>query len=105
MRTGDCSHVEGEKMKEDIQRILEEKVNPLLEEHYGGANLVDFKDGVAKIKLTGACSTCPSAQNTIEDVVKKILMADCEEVQDVILDTSISEDLLDMARKILNKEI
>ncbi|MBK5246033.1 MAG: NifU family protein [Peptostreptococcaceae bacterium] len=92
-------------MKEQIQEVLDEKVNPLLEEHYGGANLVEFKDGIAKVRLTGACSTCPSAQNTIEDVVKQIVMAECEGVEDVILDTSIGEDLLEMARKILNKEI
>jgi len=92
-------------MKDKIQKVLDEKVNPLLEEHYGGANLVEFKDGIAKVRLTGACSTCPSAQNTIEDVVKQLVMADCEGVEDVILDTSISEDLLNMARKILNKEI
>lgn len=92
-------------MKEQIQKVLEEKVNPLLEEHYGGAVLVGFENGVAKVRLTGACSTCPSAQYTIEDVVKQIVMSNCEEVEDVILDTSISEDLLDMARKILNKKI
>jgi len=38
-------------------------------------------------------------------VVKQLVMADCEGVEDVILDTSVSEDLLNMARKILNKEI
>lgn len=92
-------------MKDEIQKVLDEKVNPLLEEHYGGANLVEFKDGIAKVRLTGACSTCPSAQNTIEDVVKQIVMAECEGVEDVILDTSIGEDLLEMARKILKKEI
>jgi len=92
-------------MKEKIQKILDEKVNPVLAEHYGGANLVDFENGILKVRLTGACSTCPSAQYTIEDVVKQIVMANCEEVEDVVLDTSISEDLLDMARKILNKEI
>ena len=92
-------------MKDKIQKVLDEKVNPLLEEHYGGANLVEYENNIVKVRLTGACSTCPSAQNTIEDVVKRIVMDECEDVKDVILDTSISEDLLDMARKILNKEI
>ena len=92
-------------MKDKIQKVLDEKVNPLLEEHYGGANLVEYENNIVKVRLTGACSTCPSAQNTIEDVVKSIVMDECEDVKDVILDTSISEDLLDMARKILNKEI
>lgn len=92
-------------MKEQIQKVLEEKVNPLLAEHYGGARLVSFENGIVKVRLTGACSTCPSAQFTIEDVVREIVLANCEGVEDVVLDTSISEDLLDMARKILNKEI
>ena len=92
-------------MKDKIQKVLDEKVNPFLEEHYGGANLVEYENNIVKVRLTGACSTCPSAQNTIEDVVKRIVMDECEDVKDVILDTSISEDLLDMARKILNKEI
>lgn len=91
-------------MEEKIQAILEEKVNPLLESHFGGATLVGFENNVAKVRLTGACSSCPSAQYTIEDVVKAVLMEALPEVEDVILDTSVSEDLLDMARKILNKE-
>ena len=92
-------------MEEKIKAILEEKVNPLLAAHYGAAILVGFENGIAKIRLTGACSSCPSAQYTIEDVVKGALMESLPEVEDVVLDTSVSEDLLEMARKILNKEV
>lgn len=42
---------------------------------------------------------------TIEDIVKAEVMSGTEGLKDVVLDTSVSEDLLDMARKILNKEI
>jgi hypothetical protein len=37
--------------------------------------------------------------------VKDFVMGGCPEVQDVVLDTSVSEDLLDMARKILRGEM
>lgn len=90
-------------MKNEIQRVLEEKINPLLASHYGGAILVGFENNIAKIRLTGACSSCPSAQYTIEDVVKTILMEECPEVREVVLDTSVSEDLIAMAKKILDK--
>ena len=91
-------------MEERLKKVLEEKVDPVLSAHFGGAILTAYENGIAYVKLTGACSTCPSAQYTIEDVVKGIVMEEIPEVQDVILDTSVSSDLLDMARKILNKE-
>ena len=55
-------------------------------------------------KRQGSCASCPSAQSTIEEVVKGIVMENVQGVKDVVLDTSVSEDLLDMARMILRKE-
>jgi len=57
------------------------------------------------VRLTGACGSCPSAQYTLEDVVKTILMEELPELRDVVLDTSVSDDLIDMAKKILRKEL
>ena len=92
-------------MEEQIKKVLKDKVDPVLAAHYGGAVLTKLEDGVAYVKLTGACASCPSAQQTIEEVVRDVVMENVEGVQDVILDTSVSEDLLDMARKILNGDI
>jgi Fe-S cluster biogenesis protein NfuA len=91
-------------MEEKIKKVLKEKVDPLLASHFGGVELSAFENDIVYVKLTGACGTCPSAQYTIEDVVKGILLEEFPEVEDVVLDTSVSSDLLDMARKILNKE-
>jgi Fe-S cluster biogenesis protein NfuA len=92
-------------MENKIKEVLEQKVNPVLAEHYGGAVLSKLEDNVVWVKLTGACCSCPSAQMTIEDVVKQIVMEECKEIEDVRLDNSVSEDILDMARKLLNKEL
>ena len=92
-------------MKDKITEVLKDKVDPILAAHYGGAVLTKYENGIAYVRLTGACASCPSAQQTIEDVVKSVVTGELDEVKDVILDTSVSEDLLDMARKILNKEI
>ena len=92
-------------MVEKIKRIIEEKVNPLLAAHYGGTEITALEDGILYIRMTGACGQCPSAQDTIENVVKQIIMSEAPEVKDVVLDTSVSEDLISMAKKILNKEI
>ena len=92
-------------MKDKITKVLKDKVDPILAAHYGGAVLTKYENGIAYVRLTGAYASCPSAQQTIEDVVKSVVTGELDEVKDVILDTSVSEDLLDMARKILNKEI
>ena len=34
-------------MEKQIIEVLKEKVDPVLAEHYGGAVLTEFKDGVA----------------------------------------------------------
>ena len=91
-------------MEEQIKKVLKDKVDPVLAAHYGGAVLTKYEDGVAVVRLTGSCASCPSAQSTIEDVVNSILMENIDGIKDVVLDTSVSEDLLDMARKILRKE-
>lgn len=92
-------------MEEAIRRVLKEQVDPVLAEHFGGSQLTKLEDGVAYVRLTGACAGCPSAQDTLEEVVKDFVMGGVDGVKDVVLDTSVSEDLLDMARKILNHEI
>ena len=90
---------------DEISRVVENKVNPKLAEHYGGALVTGWEAGVVYVRMTGASGQCPSAQETIENVVKEILMSELPEVKDLVLDTSVSQDLIDMAKKILNKEI
>ena len=67
-----------------LKQLLEEKVSPLLARHYGGAELTALENNVAKVRMTGACGGCPSAQYTIEDVVKQILMESPSRAEGVI---------------------
>ena len=92
-------------MEEEVRKVLKERVDPVLSEHFGGSHLTRIEDGVAYVKLTGACAGCPSAQDTIEEIVKNYVCGSVKGVKDVVLDTEVSEDLLDMARKILHHEI
>jgi len=91
-------------IKNEIQKTLEEKVNPILSAHFGGAVLVNYEDNVAAVRMTGACAACPSARFTIEGIVKGIVMENCAEVKDVVLDVSVDDELLEAAQKIMSKE-
>lgn len=92
-------------MEEAVRKVLKEQVDPVLSQHFGGSELTKIQDGVAYVKLTGACASCPSAQETIEDIVKNYVCGSVDGIRDVVLDNSVSDELLDMAKKILRHEI
>ncbi|WP_312831681.1 NifU family protein [Sedimentibacter saalensis] len=91
-------------MTERIENALDQFVRPKLSEHQGNLEVVKFEDGVLEIKLLGKCSGCPSAKFTTEDMVEAELKKYIPELEKVILNNSVSEDLLDFAKKILNKK-
>ncbi len=86
-----------------IQQVLAEVVAPRLAEHGGGIDFKNFTDGVVQVHFRGACAGCPSAMQTIEELVLVELAAAVPEVQEVAIAQNISDDMLEMARKILTK--
>ncbi len=91
-------------VKEKIQKILDDDINVKLILHGGGASLTSFEDGVAKIKFTGACTSCLSQADTFDTYVKTAIMEGVPEVRDVRVDDDVSDELLDFARQILAGE-
>jgi len=90
-----------ETMKKAVEDAIKDKILPLLKEHGGGVRIISLEDNILTVKLQGACLECPHMSSTFEDVVKRIIFEEVPEVEEVILDRGVSEDLLDMARKIL----
>lgn len=92
-------------MRDRIEKVLEERVRPALMEHEGNVQIVSLEDGILKIRLSGHCSGCPSAQITTEELIAKEVMDAVPEVRDVVLVNEVSPELLDFAKKILNHQI
>ncbi|TCO79524.1 Fe-S cluster biogenesis protein NfuA [Marinisporobacter balticus] len=84
--------------------MIESKIKPKLIAHYGNIELVKVENGIVEVKLLGACSGCPSAKFTLEDIVLVGLQEEIPEVKEVLLVNEVSGELIDMAKKILNKE-
>jgi len=60
------------------------KVRPSLQANGGDVQLLDVnEDGVVKVKLTGACGTCPMAQMTLKLGIEKILKQNIPEITSV----------------------
>ena len=60
-------------MKEKVEAALAE-IRPALQQDGGDVELVEVtEDGVAKVRLTGACQGCPMAQFTLQWGVERVL--------------------------------
>ena len=59
-------------MKEEVEQVLE-TLRPMLMQDGGNVELVDIDDGVVKVRLVGACSSCSSSTMTLKMGIEKAL--------------------------------
>lgn len=69
-------------MKERVESVLDE-VRPSLQADGGNVELVDIDDGVVKVRLVGACGSCPSSTMTLKMGIERILRERIAEVKSV----------------------
>ncbi len=67
-------------IREQVQEVLD-KLRPFLLRDGGDCDLVDVEDGVVKLRLLGACGTCPSSTITLKAGIERALL---EEVPGVV---------------------
>jgi Fe-S cluster biogenesis protein NfuA len=71
------------KMREKVEAALQQ-VRPALLADGGDIQLIDVKDGVVKVKLTGACGGCPMATMTLKGGIERVLKEKVPEVKEVV---------------------
>jgi len=70
-------------LKEKVEAALE-KVRPWLKADGGNVELIGVTDdGVVKVKLTGACGSCPMSQMTLKMGIGKVLRKEVPEIKDI----------------------
>lgn len=74
-------------LRSKIQKVIEEKLSPMLGGHGGGVEIieVDEKKALVKVKFLGACIGCPMGDMTFEGMVKEVLLGEVEGLKDVLL--------------------
>lgn len=71
-------------MREKVEKALD-KVRPMLVADGGNIELVDVsEDGVVKVRLTGACGSCPMSSMTLKMGVERLLKEEVPEIKEVI---------------------
>ena len=70
-------------MQEKVEEVLN-KIRPNLMQDGGNVELVEVNDGTVKVKLTGACGSCPMATMTLKMGIEKILKQEIPEIKEVV---------------------
>ncbi len=71
-------------MKEEVLKVLE-MVRPGLQADGGDVELVEVtEDGIVKVRLKGACGSCPMSTMTLKMGIEKTLMAKVPGVKEVV---------------------
>ncbi|MFA4838585.1 MAG: NifU family protein [Candidatus Neomarinimicrobiota bacterium] len=70
-------------MKEKVTKVID-SIRPYLQADGGDVELVDVtKDGVVKVRLTGACGGCPMSMYTLKMGIENKLKAEIPEIVSV----------------------
>jgi len=70
-------------MREKIEAAID-RVRPALQADGGDVELVEVKDGVVSVRLTGACGGCPMATMTLKTGIERIIREEVPEVKEVV---------------------
>ncbi|CAG9857132.1 unnamed protein product [Phyllotreta striolata] len=76
-----------------IKELLDTKIRPTVQEDGGDIVFVSYEDGIVKLKMQGACSSCPSSVVTLKNGVQNMMQFYIPEVLGV-------EQVLDEADKL-----
>ncbi len=66
-------------LRDKVEEVLE-KIRVNLKSEGGDIELVDVKDTVVYVKLTGACGTCPMSPMTMKNMVETTLKKELPEI-------------------------
>jgi Fe-S cluster biogenesis protein NfuA len=77
------SSLEGDIMREKVEEVLN-KIRPALKADGGDVELVDVKEGIVSVKLTGHCAGCPMSSMTLKNGIERILKEQISDVKKVV---------------------
>ena len=67
-----------------VQEVLDRQANPAIAKHGGNVSVVDVRDGVVSMLMSGGCQGCASSTATLRGGVEKMIRAAVPEVCAII---------------------
>jgi Fe-S cluster biogenesis protein NfuA len=70
---------------ERVEKVLE-KIRPYIQSDGGDISLVavDEASGIVKVRLSGACGSCPSSTATLKGGVERMVRQEIPEIKEVV---------------------
>ena len=68
---------------ENVKAVLDH-IRPALQADGGDVELMEVKDGIVKVRLTGACGGCPMSTMTLRMGIERLLKQKLPEVKEVV---------------------
>ncbi|MCI5725491.1 MAG: NifU family protein [Fusobacterium gastrosuis] len=89
-----------------IKNFISESINPILEEHGGGVELLEYnmEKQSLNLRVYGQCCSCPHSIDTNENFIKANIFKKFPEIQNIYIENGLSEDLWNIAKNILRRE-
>jgi Fe/S biogenesis protein NfuA len=71
-------------LAKQVQKLIEEKINPGVAGHGGYVTLVDVKDESVYVKMGGGCHGCASSTATLKQGIETMIKAEIPQIKQVI---------------------
>ncbi len=72
-----------EPVYDEVLEVLD-KLRPFLQRDGGDVELVEIEDGIVKLRLVGACGSCPSSTITLKAGIERALFEEVEGIKEVV---------------------
>lgn len=71
-------------LAERVMQVLEEQVNPGIAAHGGQITLIDVKEDIVYLEMSGGCQGCGMARVTLRQGVERMLLQAVPEIQGIV---------------------
>ena len=76
--------LEDKEVKERVQKILDEMINPAIASHGGFVDLLDVKENLVYLRLGGGCQGCGMVNVTLKQGIEATLKEEIPQIAGVI---------------------
>jgi len=99
---GDGPAVNDDELYEQVTKVFDEQVNPMVARHGGRVELIDVQDGVVMLRMGGGCQGCGMADVTLRQGIEGMLsqlVPDVRGIVDITDHTSGSNPYFQASKK------